>query len=375
MLAASRVSWRRRKLPRRVIARKRKSKVRRAKFARKVRRALPQHLRSSPPKWHIYRSTAVLTPNEEGGTVLSTGQTALDIAHGTSDQYDGIVALQAVAKMNVDLINPEGTNHAPVRPWGTVVIFKSYMVLYMTNNSATPVYGKMAVIRPRRGVNHSTVLPSALASADIIGPGSNVANEYLNPDALITLDQHDTYAAYAGMTDKVQTTLGVTDMGFIWQNSLAFKRYYKIKMKNITWAPMECKQFRFKMKKPVNMEVASEYTIQPATGTINPLEPPNWLQQPRYYLQPKDTGNSIMARGRGFFVSFLLHGIPARAEDSLSVGLTQPKFDIYWLNAYKYGWRDPNYREYHVNPNPLESDQPSVAIPGFGTLPGPPQTG
>lgn len=82
-----------------------------------------------------------------------------------------------------------------------------------------------------------------------------------------------------------------------------------------------------------------------------------------------------MARGRGFFVSFLLHGIPARAEDSLSVGLTQPKFDIYWLNAYKYGWRDPNYREYHVNPNPLESDQPSVAIPGFGTLPGPPQTG
>lgn len=144
-------------------------------------------------------------------------------------------------------------------------------------------------------------------------------------------------------------------------------------MKNVTWAPMECKKFTFKMRKGVTIDLASEYTMQPATTATAPPVP--FLDTPQYYLQPKDTGASVMWRGRGFNLSFLVHGVPARSEDNLSVGLTPPKFDMYWINAFKYGWQDPTYREFHVNPNPLEEQIPTMAIPGFGSLPGPPQYG
>lgn len=373
MLAASRVRWRRRKIPYRKRKQMKMSRYRRAKFARKVRRALPHRLKSSPPKWHIYRSTAVVNPGSGG--MIANGQHSIDIAHGLSSHYDGIVALQAVAKMNVGINGPSST-WSPWRPTGTVQIYKSYMVLYMTNNSSTPVYGKMAICRPRKGINAVSLTPGPCASSDIEGPGSNVPNEYVGPGILESIGMKDRYDEYTGLTDLVQQPQGVTDMGFIWQNSPSFKRMYKIKMKNITWAPMECKQFRFKMKKTVNVDIATEYTLQPDTTGTSPV---HFLgSDPIYYLDPLDTGNMVMARGRGFFVSFLVHGIPARTvvdEVETGVSLTMPKFDIYWLNAYKYGWRDPTYREYHVNPNPLEAQQPTMAIPGFGTLPGPPQLG
>lgn len=349
-----------------------KKRVAKRRFASKVRRALPQRLRSSPPKWHIYRTTAVINPEDEGAggpVTTSTGQTAVDIAHGLSTHYDGIVALQAVAKMNMKF----STTLYPNKPIGKVHIYKSYMVLYMTNNSATPVYGKMAVCRPRKGINTQQVSPSSLASFDLQGPVNNVPNEYVGQDIYLNASLPNTYSGSVGMTDRVFPPVGITDIGFIWQNSPAFKSMYKIKMKEITWAPMECKQFRFKMRKNVSVDIASEYTLSPAT-TASSLPRP-FLDDPTYYLNAKDTGMSVMGRGRGFFLSFLLHGIPARSEDNLSVGLTQPKFDLFWLNAYKYGWQDPNYREFHVNQNPLESEVPSVAIPGFGTVPGPPQLG
>lgn len=304
--------------------------------------------------------------------MVANGQHAIDIAHGLSSHYDGIVALQAMAKMNAKY---NGSSWSPDKPIGTVQIYKSYMVLYMTNNSSTPIYGKMAVCRPRKGINIVQLTPGPCASSDIQGPAANVANEYVGEAGLDNLGISDNYGDYTGLGDQVEQPLGVTEMGFIWQQSPAFKRMYKIKMKNITWAPMECKQFRFKMKKTVNIELATEYTLQPATTSA--LPPRNWQQGAVYYLDPLETGAAVMARGRGFFVSFLLHGIPARTVVSgapTGVSLTMPQFDIYWLNAYKYGWRDPNFREFHVNPNPLEAQQPTMAIPGFGTLPGPPQT-
>lgn len=345
-----------------------------------MRRSLPARLKASPPKWHIYRSTAVINPQDEGqpGPVTtSTGQTAVDILHGQSTHYDGVVALQAVAKMNIST-QDGGVNWLPERPIGKVHIYKSYMVLYMTNNSATPVYGKMAICRPRKNINVMNLTPGVLASGDIQGPTNNVTNEYISPEAIgniwgLAPGTMNQYSDYAGLTELVQQPEGVTDIGFIWQNSPAFKAHYKIKMQNVTWAPMECKQFRFKMKKNVTIDLASEYTMQPATTAS--AYPRPFFETPTYYLAPKDTGASVMHRGRGFSLSFLLHGIPARSEDNLSVGLTQPKFDLFWLNAYKYGWTDPTFREYHVNPNPLEVAVPNVAIPGFGTLPGPPQLG
>lgn len=376
MLAASRVSWRRRRMPYRKRKSRRIGKIRRAKFARKVRRALPPRLKSSPPKWHIYRSTAVVNPGTTSGDMTANGQHSIDVAHGLSSHYDGLVALQAVAKMNITSSGGGSPTWTPGRAIGTLQVYKSYMVLYMTNNSSTPIYGKMAVCRPRKGINAVSVTPGPCASADIMGPGINVPNEYAMQAWIQALNGIDEYEEYTGLTDQVQQPQGVTDMGFIWQNSPAFKSMYKIKMKNITWAPMECKQFRFKMKKTVNIELSTEYTLQP--DTTSTAAPRSWSQPPTYYLDPKDTGASVMARGRGFFVSFLLHGIPARTvveNVETGVSLTMPKFDIYWLNAYKYGWRDPNYREYHVNPNPLEAEQPTMAIPGFGSLPGPPQLG
>lgn len=368
--------------PRRPRRKTRGQKLRRRKavaFKKKVRRAVGR--KGPAPKWHIFRSTAKMSPTTD---FTATGQATMDVPHGHQTHFDGLVALQAVATQNVQNAT---THYHPQSMDRYLNVQKSYMVLFITNNSATSVYGKMAVFKPRKGINDLHMWPSKIASDDLngkdadTGAGPNMpANEWISAQSMVNLGNNNEYNDYLGLTDMVGPT-NLTDMGWIWQNSPAFKRYYKGKIRTVTWAPMECKKFTFKMKKRINIDTSAEYTMRPATGDLlaggltgnNPAQYGGALD---WMLSSQQSGFSEMHPRRGFFVSFLLHGIPARADDDGGVGLTQPKMDMYWLNAYKYSWSSPNRREFHVStPNPLGAITPFVAIPGFGTAPGAPQVG
>jgi hypothetical protein len=262
-------------------------------------------------------------------------------------------------------------------------IKKSYMLLFMTNNSATSVYGKMIVCKPRKGINSTNMWPSVMASADINGaqttaPGPNLAaNDWVNPVTYTSILGVAEYQDFLGMTDLVGPT-NLTDIGWLWHNSPAFQRYYKRpKVREITWAPMECKKLTFKFKKRINIDTSSEYTFRPATSELpDNVTTFQFGGALDWTATPALTGFDEMHAKRGFFVSFIMHGIPARATENGPIGLTQPNMDLYWINAYKYGWSSPGRREFHVStPNPLGSGVPVVAIPGFGTAPGNPQLG
>lgn len=371
MLAASTYrAPRRRRLPRKVRYRRKIARAKKRRFVRKVKRIANS---GKPPKWHIYRNTALLSPGSSSG-FTTTGQTTIDIAHGTSAHYDGLVMLQAIAKNNVTQTAPgPPPTFEPYMNDQFLHVKKSYMVLYMTNNSATSVYGKMAVFKPRKHINAIQMFPGPLANADLAQPNA-VRNEWLNPVSIGNLGYQQFYNQYEDMAELVGPT-GLTDMGWIWQNSPSFRRIYKAKVRTVNWAPMECKKFIFKMKKHISIDTATEYTGGPATTAAAFVDytnpgPFSWV------ITPTGTGFAEMHAKRGFFVSFLLHGIPARDADDLGVGLTQPKMDLYWLNAYKYGWSELSRREFHVStPNPLNTAAASVAIPGFGTVAGPPQVG
>lgn len=371
MLAASTYRMpKRRRLPRKVRYRRKIARAKSKRFARKVRRIASP---GKPPKWHIYRSTALISQGETSG-FTTTGQTTIDIAHGTSSHYDGLVMLQAVTKNNwsVTATGPPIT-YQPYMNDQFLHVKKSYMVLYMTNNSATAVYGKMAVFKPRKHINAVQMYPGPLANADLAQPNV-VRNEWMNPTMISDAGGQGFINGYEDMTELVGPT-GLTDMGWIWQNSPSFRRLYKAKVRTVNWAPMECKKFIFKMKKNITIDTATEYTGAPATTAAEFVDwtvPGPWS----WVITPTGTGFAEMHAKRGFFVSFLLHGIPARNATESAVGLTQPKMDIYWLNAYKYTWSELNRREFHVSaPNPLGTDPPVVAIPGFGSLPAAPQVG
>lgn len=376
MLAASHYRIRRRRVPRRVRHRRRVKKARFRRFAKKVRRAVGR--RGPAPKWHIFRSTAKLSPTSQ---FTATGQFNVEIPHGHSTHYDGLVALGAVAQMNV--FRDVDLSYQPSFADRFLNVKKSYMVLFMTNNSATSVYGKMLIAKPRKGINNPEMWPGRIASNDLNGKDTNAGagqnaptNDWVSVQALGNLGLADAYEEYTGLTDMVGPT-NLTDLGWIWHNSPAFKRYYRGKIREVTWAPMECKKFTFKMKKRINIDTSSEYTLRPATANLGGGNIPfqygganDWM------VSASQTGFAEMHAKRGFFVSFLMHGIPARADEDGGVGLTQPKMDMYWLNAYKYGWSSPGRREFHVStPNPLGAVTPFVAIPGFGTAPGAPQVG
>lgn len=284
----------------------------------------------------------------------------MDISHGFQGHLDGLVALVSVARLNVTNVGG-----GPPALWDLqspdffIKVHKSYMILYMTNNSNTPVYGKMAVFKPRKNINNSVQTPGYLANQDLSNKDS-VTNEYLSNQVGIP---NDLYSEYPGVTDLVAAT-SLADMGWTWHNSPSFNRYWKGKMKNVTWAPMECKKFIFKMRKSFSIDALSEYSLSPSTSSLTA----DWTE-PGIYLSPSDTGFSYMHKGRGFFVSFLLHGIPARDATDSTIGLTQPNMDLYWLNAYKYSWNTPSRREYHVNPNPLAVAAPNI-VQMFSPTPG-----
>lgn len=365
MLAASHYRIRRRKrLPRRLRRVIRRRRVKKARFRRAVRRAVGS---KSVPKWIIFRSTALLSPTSQFTT---TGQTLVDIAHGHQSHYDGIVAMQQAAKMNIAY----GISPAPTAPDIASTycrVKKSYMVLFITNNSVTPVYGKMAVFKPRKHINLVSLQPSAVANADIESSTGPVANEYVSQQAYANLGIGPNYSDYDGFTDGVLPT-NLTDIGWIWQNSTSFKKYYKGKIRNVTWGPQECKKFTFKMRKSFSIDAYTEYTLRPATSPNPSLL--GWDTTANFYTQPTQSGFAEMHAKRGFYVSFMLHGVPARDSADTTVGLTQPKMDMFWLNAYKYSWSDPTRREWHMGgDNPLGSVVPQFAIPGFGTVPGAPQ--
>lgn len=369
MLAGSHFRIRRRRVPRRQRYRRKVRRARFKRFAKKVRKAVGR--RGKPPKWHIFRSTAVLSP---GGSITTTGQGIMDIAHGHSTHYDGLVALGAVAQNNVQKVEGTPDTYSPMFADRFLNVYKSYMVLYMTNNSSTHVYGKMAICKPRKHINSPNMHPGLIADHDINGMNGAITNEYLSSQSLANLGVDTNYNAYNDMTELVGGT-SLNDLGWVWHNSPSFKRFYKAKIRTCDWAPMECKKFIFKMKRKINLDTATDYTMMPATSTgiptpfiVNPVT--------TWYVNAVSSGFSEMHQRRGFFVSFLVHGIPARDEAGTTIGLTAPAFDMYWLNAYKYGWSSPGRREYHVNvPNPLGEVEPQVAIPGFGTPAGPIQTG
>lgn len=362
-----RSSYRRR---RRVPYRRRIALKRFKRFGRKVKRAIKsvtRHRRrgigKNPPKWHIYRSTGLLNPTS---TFTAQGQATLDIAHGFQGHLDGLVALAQVARSNyfISGLPPVSLNH----PDCTVRVHKSYMILFMTNNSNTPIYGKMAVYKPRKNINDIKLLPSALANQDLSFK-QYVANEWLGDQQLVNDGFLTTYAAATGATENVRST-NLTDLGWIHQNSPSFNRYWKGKLKDVSWAPMECKKFTFKMRKRFVIDCNTEYTLQPSTSASTQT----WADPNSLYLTPSDSGFSYMHRSRGFFVSFLMHGIPARDAGDATVGLTQPKMDMYWLNAYKYSWSAINRREFHVNPNPLGAITPQI-VQMFTPTAGPPVNG
>lgn len=352
----------------RTSRRKFKRRVRRQRrFKRRVARAIPARLKD-PPKWHIYRSTMLLDnsgvpPGQPEGELLGNGQAQVDIAHGTSSQYDGLVALMCMAKQNVQL---NTGLYRPFKPNGFLRVYKSYMMLFITNNSATPVYGKVGIARPRKHINALDMTPSNLANNDILNK-SQVANEWQLGTAQ--------YASIAGLGDNtVAASLG--DLGLTWFNSPSFRRWYKLKIRECNWAPMECKRFIFKMRKGFSIDMATEYTLQPASGLSLGDPDAQWLESPQYFVDPEDSGFQIMHQRRGFFFTMNVHGVPGRTTGGTPVvALVQPKMDVYWLNAFKYGWGANTFREYHANPNPLGTAQPTMAIPGFGSAPGVPQLG
>jgi len=366
-LAASTFRMRSRRLPRKVARRKRRVARRVKKFKRRVASALPQRLKL-PPKWHLYRATALVSP---GGAISGAQATLLDFGHGISAHYDGLVALAAVAKGNYHF-NGTSSLHQGVNPNFFLNVTKSYMIIFITNNSATSVYGKIAVCRPKKHINLQNMYPSPLASADISGPSNSgdplIPNESMAYDSL----PEASYGNVTGMTDEVHQT-NLNDIGWVWQNSPSFRRYYKCKMKELVWAPMECKRFIFKMRKGISIDCATEYTLQPDTTTTAP--PVSFVSTPTYYVTPQQTGFAEMHAKRGFFVSFKIHGIPVRNAAATEVSFTEPAMDIYWLSAYKYGWSVPGYREYHASGNPLTGTDQKVAIPGFGSVPAAPQIG
>lgn len=358
----------RRRFPRRRRISKRSSNKRGKRF---VARNLPNRLQD-PPKWHIYRRSLSLFPGGGGG--VTNGQFFFDIPHGLSSDYDGLVALMAAAKANVTHFGaaPPAGGWAPYWPNGTLSVKKSYMMLFITNNSSTPVYAKMAVFRPRKHVNTANMQPSSLADVDITNNGDRVTNEWDRMGTVSTL-YPQTYPEYLGMTDDVEAG-GLADIGMIWQQSPSFKRFYKGKIKNLKWAPMECKKFLFK-KRGFGLDLATEYTMQPAT--TNPTNyPVEWnagtVPPTAYYVTPVQTGFETMHQRRGFFVSFLAHGIPCSSDPTAQptqMTLTAPMFDMYYINAYKYGWSPHTYRETHFNANPLSAVlDPWMAIPMPGAI-------
>lgn len=372
MLAASHFRLRSRRVPRKVRYRRRIRRAKFQRFARKVRKAVGR--KGKPPKWHIFRSTATVTA---GATLIGTGQTFLDFGHGLQTHYDGLVALGAVAQMNVfkTAVGPPST-WKPDFADRFLNVYKSYMVIFITNNSSTAVYGKLMVARPRKHINDPDMYPGRLASNDLFGAQGSVPNDWVSRQGIANLGLETNYADYGDMTDKVAPT-SLNDIGWVWHNSPSFKRYWKGKIKSFTWAPMECKKFTFKFKRRVNVDTASEYTMNPATTDpanvpvdfmVNPVQ--DWM------LTPAESGFSQMHRGRGAMISFLVHGVPAR-DDQGGMGLTIPNLDCYWINGYKYGWSSPGRREFHVSsPNPLtDSTDVQVAIPAFGSAPGPIQVG
>lgn len=370
MLAASTYRMpRRRRVPRKQRIRRKIKRARFRRFAKRVRRIVNK---GKPPKWHIFRSTALI--NQGTGGFTATGQHTVDIAHGSSAHYDGLVMLQAVAKGNlVTTATGPPPTFGPYMADQFLHVHKSYMILFMTNNSATSIYGKMAVFKPRKHINAVQMYPGPIANADLAQPTA-VRNEWMSIQTLSNVGLQQFYPQYEDMTELVAPT-GLTDMGWVWQNSPSFRRLYKAKIKNITWAPMECKKFIFKFRKPITIDTATEYTCQPAT-TAAAFVPFQQAGANSWVITSNGTGFQEMHAKRGFFASFLLHGIPARSADDLEIGLTQPKMDIYWLNAYKYSWSELARREFHVSsPNPLGNVAPSVAIPGFGTVAGTPQVG
>lgn len=367
-----RTRYRRRRIPyrRRRYIRKLKRfghRVKRAIRAVTKRHRRAGHVGKNAPKWHIYRSTSLLNPTS---TFTATGQASLDIAHGFQGHLDGLVALAQVAKQNIynnGTTVPIELNH----PDTTVKVHKSYMILYITNNSSTPVYGKMAVFKPRKNINDTSQLPSAIATNDLQHKDS-VANEWVADQTLQGLvGAAPPYQSYIGATDAVRST-ALSDLGWIWHNSPSFQKFWKGKIKDVVWAPMECKKFTFKMKKRFTIDCNSEYSLQPSTTAVGGGQ--TWHDIDNMYLTAQETGFSYMHRGRGFFTSFLLHGIPARDSTDTSVGLTQPKMDLFWLNAYKYSWTPVNRREFHVNSNPLASITPQI-VQLFTPTAGPPING
>lgn len=372
MLAASSYRIRRkRRVPRRVWRHRKRLRAKRRRFARKVRRiAGPKN----PPKWHIYRGTSLITQGTPLGTT-ATGQTTIDIGHGTSSHYDGLVMLQTVAKQNVNVtaVGPPPT-FEPYMADQFLHVTKSHMVLFITNNSSTAVYGKMAVCKPRKHINSGNMFPGTLAQADLANK-SYVGNEWNLPNSMYGAT---TYADYGGMTDLVIPT-GIADIGWVWHNSPSFRRYYKAKIRTVNWAPMECKKFIFTMRKRITIDTASEYTAEPATSQVatSAGDTPFTVTNPlSWAISARDTGFAEMHARRGFYVSFLVHGIPARNAADNAIGLTQPNLDVYWYNAYKYGWSALNKREFHVSsPNPLSAITANVAIPGFGSGAGQIQVG
>jgi len=347
----------------------------RKKAKRFVARNLPKRLQE-PPKWHIYQRVDTLSVG--GAPVIGTGQWFFDIPHGLSSDYDGLVALMCTSKNNIiEVANPTpppallGTS--PDKPNGFLQVYKSYMVLYITNNSSTPVYAKMAIFRPRKHINIPEMRPSPLADADLEAFGQgDIQNEWVGPQALVNLGMQLTYQEYPAFTDGVRPTIGLNNFGTTWHSSPSFRRFYKGKAREIMWAPMECKKFVFSRKRPVSLDLETEYTMQPAT-TSSTNFPVNFVHAPVFYAVPTDSGFADMHKGRGMYVSFLCNGIPVRTDPGdapVQVTMTQPVFDIHYINAYKYGWSPNTYRQWTTNQNPLGTGDPAgwMAIPMPGAI-------
>jgi len=333
---------------------------------RLVARNLPSRLQE-PPRWHIYKYTASVTDVSTLGPTSGIAQWFFDLAHGQSYHYDGLVALMAMAKLNIATVGSPITSFQPWRPSGSLRVIKSYMVLYMTNNSSTPVYVKMAIFKPRKNINTVGMRPSALADQDITMQGTQLPNESFQHN-FGPFDVDD-YTEGVKLTDDIFNE-GLSMFGTTWKSSPSFRRYYSGKIKEFKFQPQECKKFIFK-KRGFSLDLASEYTLQPGT-----TEQGNWpvyygAPNANLYLLPVDSGFAEMHARRGMYISFLCNGIPASTDPigpvPDAVTLTQPFFDMFWINAYKYGWSPHTYREYHTNANPLIDDVAQLAIPMPGS--------
>lgn len=374
-----RPTYRRRRFSRRRIGKrsrfsKRGRSSRRSSGKRFVARNLPSRLQD-PPRWHIYRHTASVTDVSTLGPTSGISQWYFDLAHGQSKDYDGLVALMCMAKANIYQATPGFSRVLPLRPMGSLRVLKSYMVLYMTNNSSTPVYVKMAVFKPRKHINDAVMRPSPLANNDIGRNGNGLPNEWWSQQAMDIMNLPSLYTEGIDFTDDLVNE-GLAMFGVTWKSSPTFRRYYTGKIKEFQFAPQECKKFIFK-KRGFSLDMTSEYTLQPATSADQTTWPANYaVVFPSLYAVPTDTGFAEMHARRGMYISFLCNGIPAattpQGPTPDAVTLTQPYFDMFWLNAYKYGWSPHNFREFHSNTNPLIDDDAQLAIPMPGSIaPGP----